>query len=222
MNRRIKTSKQTGFTIVELMIASTVFSVVLLMVSAGIVQIGNTFYRGTLQSRTQETARNVIDEISRGIQFSGQQVVGTGPQNITYPYPQAGREYGFCINGIGYSFMLDRKLAVPPSGPDQTASALVSYEVASGGCSSYTVLSVASAMSEPNAKEMLGRGMRLTDLLVQDLGNGTFSVSVGVASGDRDLFIPDAPAVSDLCAGGRDSRFCAVSKLTTTVQKRVK
>lgn len=208
-----------GFTIIELMIATTVFSVILLLVTTGILQIGKTYYKGLLQSRTQEVARNITDEISRGIQFSGETVQPTTPFAPSPPYSNAtpGSRYGFCINGVGYAYIMDRQLAVPPSGPDQRPKTLIAYDET---CSSFTVKNVTGV----SGRELLGRGMRLTDLNVQDNGDGTYTITVGVASGEFDLLRPN-PArnnIRDTCLSGTGSQFCAISKLTTTVQKRVK
>ena len=64
-----KRAEQNGFTIIELLIATTVFSLILLISVAGILQISRMYYRGVTQSRTQETARSIIDEVGEAIRF---------------------------------------------------------------------------------------------------------------------------------------------------------
>ncbi len=209
---------QKAFTILELMIATMVFSVILLLVTTGILQIGKTYYKGALQSRTQETARNIIDEISRGIQFSGVAAATTTPLDVAAtPYPKSGGKYGLCINGTSYAYVLDRQLASSPSGGDQADKALISY---SGTCSGFMPQDVSSA----SGKELLGLGMRLADLDVKlVLGTtDTYNVTVGVGSGEYDLFNTNGAGIHDSCKGDTGSQFCAFSRLTTTVQKRVK
>lgn len=66
--KKEKTIKNTaGFTIVELMIATVVFSVILILITTGIIQIGKAYYKGIIGSRTQETARKITDEVGRSI-----------------------------------------------------------------------------------------------------------------------------------------------------------
>ena len=215
---------QQAFTILELMIATMVFSVILLLVTTGILQIGKTYYKGALQARTQGAARNIIDEVSRGIQFSGETVAFTTPLNAAAtPYPQPGGKYGFCVNGVGYAYIIDRQLARSPSGSDQVSKTLISYGTP---CAGFTAQDVATV----SGRELLGIGMRLTALNVQSLGNNTFAVTVEVASGEPDLFSDlyknidgsvGTDGIFDTCKTGTGKEFCAISRLTTTVQKRV-
>lgn len=236
MNHQLKID-QRAFTIVELMIATMVFSVILLLVTTGVIQIGSAYYKGALQSRTQETARNIIDEISRGIQFSGDRVViNTGYDVAANPYPQPGGRYGLCVGGTAYSYIIDRQLRDPngpPGTTDQRPYMLMSYRPTEG-CSTYPtgadvgsnpIYAPASVNTQyPNAyKELLGIGMRLTALQIQDNGNNTYTITVEVASGERELFEPaDTNLISTACRGSVGNQFCAMSRLTTTVQKRVK
>lgn len=227
-------NNQQAFTILELMIATVVFSVILLLVTSGIIKIGNAYYKSVLQSRTQETARNIIDEISRGIQFSGVAVVTTRSYNVDPPYASAvaGSRYGFCVNDVGYAYIMDKQLANPVTIPgEQRARTLMSYNTS---CATFGT--VANPVPAPGAvigKELLGVGMRLTDLSVDDNGDAdpsTFKIVVGVASGEFDLFEDNyiklngsvgTDGLRDTCKGGAGSQYCAVSKLSTIVQKRV-
>ena len=62
----IKINKQ-GFTLVELLLATAMFSFILLFVTFGIVQISRAYNKGIVVKRTQETARSVIQEMTRAI-----------------------------------------------------------------------------------------------------------------------------------------------------------
>ena len=52
-------SSQSGFTIVELMIATLVFAMVLLVITVGVMSFTRAYYRGINQSNTQRVARAV-------------------------------------------------------------------------------------------------------------------------------------------------------------------
>lgn len=62
---------QRGFTIVELMIAMAVFQVVLMITLVSYMQISKFYTKSINAARLQQTAGNVVDEISRSIQNTG-------------------------------------------------------------------------------------------------------------------------------------------------------
>lgn len=60
---------ESGFTLTELMIATTIFSTILLLITLGLLSIGKNYYKGRNTARTQDVARRVIDEITQAIQY---------------------------------------------------------------------------------------------------------------------------------------------------------
>ena len=63
--------RQRGFTVVELMIATGVFSMLLVVILTAVTRIGRMYYKGLTTARTQEVARIVLDDIAQQIQYSG-------------------------------------------------------------------------------------------------------------------------------------------------------
>jgi prepilin-type N-terminal cleavage/methylation domain-containing protein len=61
----MKQFKQPGFTLVELLLAMTLFSFVLVFSSAGIVQIYRAYNKGATVKRVQEDARTIIEDVVR-------------------------------------------------------------------------------------------------------------------------------------------------------------
>src|SRR3989344_6639968 len=123
--------RKEGFTIVELLIATSVFAVLLLLCSVALIQISRVYYKGVTTTRTQEASRNIIDDISRGIQFSG----GT----VTDPLPdvsQPGVSY-FCVNNARYTYKLDTQVTdnSPQGGLQQGYHALAQDTTNSCGVS---------------------------------------------------------------------------------------
>jgi prepilin-type N-terminal cleavage/methylation domain len=112
------TKREQGFTILELMIATMVFSVVLLLVTAGILQVSRVYYKGLTESTTQSTARNIIDTLAQAIQFSGAEVTETHNVN-------PGKDDSFCIGNKQYSYRLGSQVMNNPSSSDQAWHALV-------------------------------------------------------------------------------------------------
>jgi prepilin-type N-terminal cleavage/methylation domain-containing protein len=203
---------QKGFTIVELMIATAVFAVVLLLCTYGLLEIGRMYYKGITSTRTQETTRRILDEAADAIKFSG----GTVERHEASGW--------HCLGNKRFSFVRGRQLTT-------TNHAVVSDIV--GTCSSGTnrlnIDSAAAVNAANAATEQLNTRMRLARFSVEEINDTTYRITVRVATGDDDLLNDSldangnagADGVRDSCRGGPGSQFCAVSELTTTVQKRV-
>lgn len=89
-----------GFTILELLISTTVFSVILLLCTFGLIQVGRNYYRGATITRTQNVARSVMSTLTQSIQF------GAEP-GTTLPPPSSNPTFGtFCIGSLGYTYSL--------------------------------------------------------------------------------------------------------------------
>lgn len=188
-----------GYTIVELLFATTIFSFVLLTFAAGFIQISRLYYRSVITSRTQDVARSVIDDVSRSIQFNPG-VISWGGDPLE---PEA-----FCIGGVRYSVQLGEPIT------DAGDWALVRDSGASTDC---------TQLVDPSAGvELLGQNMRVHQLLVEQVGSSrAYNISVKIIYGDDDLIEdsdPDNPACRGLRIGGQ---FCAVSELETTVTRRL-
>src|SRR5689334_15673116 len=94
VNKKLKS--QSGFTIVELLIATAVFSLVLLVVTAGIIRMGQAYYKGITMSRIQETTRTVSQEVTSSIQLAaGKRRNGS----ITIPNAKQ-----FCVGDVRYTY----------------------------------------------------------------------------------------------------------------------
>jgi prepilin-type N-terminal cleavage/methylation domain-containing protein len=89
-------SKQKGFTTVELMIAISVFSVIILMTTVVITGIGNTFNRGINQARTQNSVRMIADSVAQQLKNNSQFFTGSTDSVKAY-----------CIGNVKYSYITD-------------------------------------------------------------------------------------------------------------------
>lgn len=213
--------RDRGFTIIELMVATMVFSVVLLLVTAGILQITRVYYKGVTESSTQNTARSIIDSISQAIQFSGGEVTETTAG------PAAGTDYAFCVSNNQFSYRLGHQVKNNPGAADETWHAIVASTV-SGSCNSATPQTLSN--QTVTGRDLMGKDMRLANLVVDNIGPSQYRIVVRVVYGDSDLlYSPSAPsdaagatkpdaACKPVRAG---TQFCAVSELSTVVVKRV-
>jgi len=204
-----------GFTIIELLVATTVFAVVLLAITYGLLQIGRTYYKGITTSKTQQTARNIMDDISRNIQFS------SAPPNISAATTSGGVGR-VCIGDIRYTYILDRQLVDSSPNSDQSLHVLV--KDSSPGCTSNRNLSSAVTGTD---QELMDPSMRLSKLSVQSVGstNNLWKIDITVLSGERDLLQDSsspADGIMDKCADVRNgTQFCAGATLSTVVQQRL-
>ncbi|HSX23517.1 MAG TPA: type II secretion system protein [Candidatus Saccharimonadales bacterium] len=207
MNIRIR---QQGFTIIELLIATMVFSVVLMLCTYGLLQVGRIYNRGVTNSKTQEAARNIIDDVSQTLQFGGGQVSSALLSNGSAPNIST----GFCIGGRRYSMLLGHELS-----NSSNDHGLVADNFA-GTCSGGLQALDLTAPLPANSREFLSPLMRVANLTITDAGNNLWQVTVRVVSGDDDL-LNNPASTNPTCKIQAGSQFCSISELTTVVQKRI-
>lgn len=207
----------TGFTIFELMIATLIFSVILVVLAAGVVAFSRAYYKGINSSRTQQVADEIINDVAHNIQFGRRISLGfTGP----------GGTQGFCIDNtlyvyhVGYQVSSQQDLA-----KHQARHGLV--KTIGNDCSAASIGNITS-YSNLNASqhELLGEHMRLGQLAITAVGKDLYKINVMVIYGDDDLLAPAVNAgttnwTNEGCAGTIGSQFCATASLETTVQQRI-
>ena len=237
--------KQSGFTIVELMISISVLSVILLIVTLGIIQISKTYYKGIIQSSTQQTARTILDDVSQSLQFDSVKNLPESPVGGTGILVSDGSTYkpkAYCIGQkTRYSYILGYQLSTTknvPANPNYTRHGLWKdgYSVA---CSPLN-LSSANASGAPlyttlGGHELLGQNMRLTRFTIEPVkvgsvdSNTLYKISITVMYGDDDLFDKSSGTSETQMQGWKctssagvfATAFCAKSELTTVVGKRL-
>lgn len=201
-----RTARQHGFTIIELLIATMIFSVVLLIITGGILQITRVYYKGVTEANTQNAARSIIDTISQAIQFNGGVVQAT-------PAPTVGAAQSFCVGSLQFSYRLGYQLVDGATGTNQTNNSL--REDTISGC---TAMSAGATFT---GRELMSPKMRLSSLSVQPAGTNLWKITVQVTYGDDDL-LNNPTAANASCKGIQaGTQFCSVSELSTIVVKRI-
>lgn len=216
---------QAGFTIIELMIATLVFSIVLLVITYGVLRFTDAYYKGVNSSTTQDTARSIMDTISQAVQFSGSTIVptdGPGATDGTY----------FCAANHIFVFVAGKQYM----GGTPTATNPGLFEATTDGCDPSLVV-------YSKGQELLGKHMRIANLQLTNDGSQSYTVSIRLAyssggdpahDGDDLLCSPSVNgsctrstpltnfALPDLmCKSQTGSQFCATSALSTTVVQRI-
>lgn len=234
--------RQEGFTIIELMIATTIFTVILLLATFALIQIGKIYSKGVNSTATQSTARSIIDEVGQAIQFSGD-IIKTPAEDGTSGV------YYFAAGSKCYSFAPGKQLEDDAGAADQSKNAFVRKDGIT--CTPPDATNWNAATPGNKFTELLGPHMRVATFYICEPGDTTcavptpagsnlYSVGIRIVYGDKDLLCrssiasgPDSCSSGDVisdaglttndltCKLGAGSQFCAVSQITTTVQKRL-
>lgn len=185
-----------GFTIIELLIATVIFSLILLIISGAIIQFSRIYYKGVISSKTQETARSIVDEVSRAAQFGT--TLDSPSDNPDDPTSGA-----FCLGDKRFRYVLKQIRA----GADRILIA----DTSPASCE------MSMVGTSDDDRELLGDEMQLLEFKVTgDSVTGRYDVTVTVAYGtDVDIATKTCPALN---FGGQ---YCAVSTVKSTVTKRL-
>src|ERR1700679_3076592 len=104
---------ENGFTIIELMIATAVLSTIILLVTVLMINISNLYYKGINQSRAQDTARSIIDDVSSHLELSN---LSPATGSTAYPGPSSGDAVSaYCIDNTRYSYAVGTEIGNKPS-----------------------------------------------------------------------------------------------------------
>ncbi len=219
----MKKLNKNGFTLVELMIAVTVFSVLLLLSAASLTQISRLYYKGVIVTKTHNVNRNIIEDISQAFQFSsGNVATGSSGSNGLK---------SICVGNVRYTYVLNKQInSTNKHGlwRDKVAS--------SGSCTPlnfYDNDELKNSILSADGVELLEPGIRLKAISItsnDDLpGSDDIpeikNVNVAVIYGDDDLInFNDSAKTQPLdCKGDvTGSQWCAFSRLYTQVFSRVK
>jgi prepilin-type N-terminal cleavage/methylation domain-containing protein len=208
-----------GFTIIELLIATVVFSLVLVVVLAAFVQTSRLFYKGVNMDNTQEDTRTITQDITDDLRFAQQPP--SFPPGALSPYvanasTPSSQQY-FCIGEHRYDLQIGHQLG--------TSSLLGDYGIRRVNVSSANCQPPSAA--DTNKDELLDAGMQLNTLSI-NCSNGRCSINVHVVffGGDHNLFSTNNSSFSSTpwlapdaqCTGTlQDSQFCAVADYNRTV-----
>ncbi len=195
---------QAGFTLVELMIAITVFSVAILVATSGAVVVGRMYQQSVTKAKLLTAAREIQGQFTQEIQYSG-----------TVPVPSPDLIDGLnalCIGNTRYRWSTDtdnNKLikeefknkapcndpsADPPADPSDSPTLL----------------------KETNP---LPKSARVTKFDYDDT-SGLYSLSIRFVIGDDDMF-EDNDIKKDCKANILGSEFCATVELENQVARKV-
>ncbi len=226
---RIKESTR-GFTIVELIVASAVFSLMLLTTAAIIIQIGRLYYKGTVLTKTQSATAAILDTISQPIQLENTTVVDGNARTIGSA-PNLKTIDSVCIGTTRITYAVGLSI-----GPNNPGAGTIPHPVWRDTVAAPQVCAdSANDVQIENAgltggSDMLTEDMRLTNIRVEPVdtsvnpnGEGIWFVEVGVLFGENDVINTTDPDTRNWSCNGAvaGSQWCARSELQTRVLKRI-
>lgn len=220
--RRIKPLNNSGVTIIELLVAMTAFSVMILIIGLATMQLGKMYYKGISSAKTQEVSRDAMASIFEQAAFT------TG--NIDYA---TAKDYGpssdriavqaTCIGNTRYSYVLDRKQNSSLSSGHDSANKEIKHvlwqDTSDGNCEPVDLTQDAPSA---DGKELLGDNMRLSELLIDSppTSPDIIKIGIGVFYGESDLIEYSGPTPESCKTGDISSQWCAFSKLSTRAYRR--
>jgi prepilin-type N-terminal cleavage/methylation domain-containing protein len=220
--QRAMNIKQSGFTIIELLIATTIFSIVLMIILASFLQISRMFYKGVSLDNTNEAARTLVDDITSDIRLAkdGGTATSPGPNNTHF----------FCVGLHRYTFKLGVKVTSPqvtsPDSITSSAGAGVREDTVGSGCP----IPIVGAITT-NPQQLLGPDMQLNDFGT-NCGKPGGLCGIDCASAlmcnihthivfygfDSTVLKPSAADQAAECTGNTlDTQFCATADIKTNV-----
>lgn len=202
---RSDVTHQKGFTVIEMLISTSVFAVVLLVCSAALLQISRTFYKGVTVTNTQEVARSVVDEIASAVEFSS-----TNPSGLL----TNGATKGYCLGNTRISFRPGTMLGDPGVTHVLVADSPVT-------CSAPLDLTNTALPGAVNPRELVSPRMRVSNLVITSSSNRLYNITIRLVTGEDDLLSSPGGTNANCSGVLAGAQFCAAIELTTVVQKRI-
>lgn len=219
---------QRGFTVIELMIATSVFSVILLVCAVGLITVGRYFYKGVTSARTQAAARDALDKIVVPIKIGKANIIQSAAS-----YSGVGIK-SICVDNKRFSYLVDSQVdaAATFDVANHKSKHALWQDIANDAVACVpTNLSIDNPSATPGAEgsdgsELIPPRMRLGALRLvsgQPISTQSWTINIQVAAGEDDILERDASnnitGCKSITVGGQ---FCAVASLQTNAYERIK
>jgi prepilin-type N-terminal cleavage/methylation domain-containing protein len=195
-----KDLSQKGFTIIELMIASMVFSVLIIMVSAVTLGVAKQYQKATYTAQLNDSSRNVHQTLSQTIGYGGEY---DKLENLN-------GYYGFCSGKT--------RIFYKPS---------TSSSINSGLYKDILDDTEDCSTSIPNAvdfgvENLLPKNGFVTNLSIDSIGSGnTYNVSTTFKVGTADMFV-DSDIAKNCLPTLKGGDFCTEVTYTNVVTAKIR
>lgn len=219
--------KRRGFTLIELMLAMTFISILLVAIAMTTIQISNIYNKGITLREVNQAGRAVSEELQRSIAssvpFDVTPKKDDSPATATSKYvvrPGGGR---LCLGNYTYAWNYGKSLTASPSVPPfnkYTDGSLLRFVKVSDP-SGALCASPATSIIRANATEMLSSGDR--DLVVHsfdivetsndpDVSQAVYAVSLLIGTNDREQLTANDASCKPPSAEVGDENYCSVNQ----------
>ncbi len=198
---------KSGFTIVELMISISVFSVVIILASAAIITVGRQYQFGVSKTRLLDASRELNQKISQDIAYSG-----GDKRDVTFSSIPG--YSGFCIGNNRYTWKT-YPATIPT--PEQYTALKNTFRVTP--LSSIGNSCSADAGNINSGENPFPNNVTVTQFDIGSTNPYSYNSRFVLADG-TDLFVGKNPSNSCITqqAGGS---YCAVVDMNSTITRKV-
>ena len=216
----------------ELMIAISILSIILLLSSMVLVGIGNLYSKGANLSNVQDTTRNIVENVVSAVQFSGDQLNNGQPAIVhNYVYNSSTVQVSaYCFGQTRYSFVTGFNL--PPGWSHilwldrmSTPGDCFPLDIGQPSPTCLGILGCIDSQSN-SGSELIGANMHIATFDITEYNPQLYSVSVGIGFGAKDMFVSNGGVPTLVngnyqCSDSAGQQYCASSYLTTFASERL-
>ena len=211
----MKSNNKKGFTIVELLIAISVFSALLIIIVYAFLYGLNTFSKAQVVSKTQEVSRSIEQNIAQSFSLTA----AGSYTPITHVTNNEITSEGFCLGQYRYSYVLDKQL----TSSNNYGLLQDTLQGCSSSTSSVDLSGNLPTLNKP--KQLLGNNMRISNFTITK-STPSNSSAVGYQLVMEIDYGNNLKAETNgykyQCPSGNiSSSFCAVAKIDTIIFQRI-
>jgi|GEM_PF-4491262 len=219
---KMKRDSGKGFTLLELMIATTVFSVVLLLAMTGFFQIGRIFYKGVSITQTQDITNQVGLDIGASIE---------GAPKISALTSYKGMQY-ICIGKYRYTVDVTRRVdlgntsAISSGQVGMLKDTMSSDNSCAPPCLPNPSVCASGELAWNKPIELLGDKMRVESFNVQPLASVsgdyyTINLVTSYGADDMVIYTNAADHSTAQCKTEKGREFCSVGRYNASINRGV-
>jgi Tfp pilus assembly protein PilV len=203
----VRSSKSRGFTVIELLLAMTFLTFILLFVITATIQIMRVYNKGVATKTINQSGRTIVEEMSREIR-------GANPSTFNTSQMSNGR---LCLGEVSYIWNLGNTMSGANKYTDNTPISFVRVKDPSG-----LYCDPSQTPTKAAATELISNTIWVQQVsVIQSVASDSSLVQLRIRLSTSDI---NSPNVLDngeyVCSGSRDGDFCAVVDFTTVAAIR--
>jgi len=193
---------ESGFTLVELTLSTAFIAFILIFILATIVQVMNNYNKGLAIKQINQSARTVVEEISRLAH-------STKGSTINTAYISNGR---VCLGGVSYVWNTNGGSTNKYT--DNSVFTMVRVNDTAGALCS----SILPAVDKTKATDVLSDQIWVQQFTMALSSNQQLlDISIVLSTAAPNQPTGTDPILGTICKGDRDGQYCAVATFKTTV-----